>query len=80
MYLSSHNFCSQSSEIKRSNPVDGMHFFNLHEIRVTFFHEISPILNYSIVCYLQDLKNHKMPVMWKFSEDARKIVENVYTF
>ena len=21
-----------------------------------------------------------MPVLWKFSEDSRKIVENVYTF
>ena len=27
-------FVSNESEIKRSSPVDGMHFFNLHEMSV----------------------------------------------
>ena len=56
-------------------------FFQFALNKSGIFHEISDVLDYFIVCYLQDLKKFiKMPVMWKFSEDARKIVENVYTY
>ena len=49
-------FVTNESEIKRSSPIDGMFFFNLHEISVAFYLAQRAILNYCIVCYLQDLK------------------------
>ena len=41
------------SEIKRSNPDDGMHFFFQFALNKSgIFHEISDVLDYFIVCYL----------------------------
>ena len=47
---------------------------------MALFREISMIVNYCIVSGTYILMIIKMPVIWKYSEDARKIVENMYKF
>ena len=68
-------------EIKRSSPVGGMHlFFHLHEISVSFSQNKCDFKLLHSLFLSRLRKIIKMPVLWTYSEDVRKIVENVYKF
>ena len=72
---------TNESEITRASPIDHMHFFQFVRNKRGIFScnkRYFDLLDSLLVTRLK--KNIKMPVIWKFREDARKIVENVYTF
>ena len=72
---------TNESEITPSSPIDHMHFFQFVRNKRGIFScnkRYFELLGSLLVTRLK--KNIKMPVIWKFREDARKIVENVYTF